>query len=147
MEYSKGVTLLLFSATNTIVKSWVTRACSIATVATTAPANMTGANKRPSSARRAPRFPSARRATRHAHGAPGHDDHHRTDDASGEGQPDPEGAERRAQHKTTFPLFDFTRLGLAAQVVLRVLDQELMRHEGQGVRCGEVPGPHHGDTA
>ena len=30
MEYSSGVTVLLFSATNTSVKSWVTSACSMA---------------------------------------------------------------------------------------------------------------------
>ena len=37
------------------------------------------------------------------------------DQAGDEGQPDPDGPERRVQHKTTFPLFDFTRFGLAAQ--------------------------------
>ena len=48
MEYKSGVTVLLFSATKTRVKSWVTSACSIAPAASSAPTSMTGARSRPS---------------------------------------------------------------------------------------------------
>ncbi len=48
MEYRRGVTALLFSATNTSAKSWVTSACSMAPVASSAPASITGAIQRPS---------------------------------------------------------------------------------------------------
>ena len=40
--------MLLFSATKTRVKSWVTSACSIAPAARSAPTSMTGARSRPS---------------------------------------------------------------------------------------------------
>ena len=42
-------------------------------------------------------------------------DDHGPGDAGDKGKPDPDGPERRVQHKTTLPRFDFTRLGLAAQ--------------------------------
>ena len=53
MEYSRGVTELLFSATNASAKSWVTSACSMAPTARRAPTSMTGASSLPSPGDRA----------------------------------------------------------------------------------------------
>ena len=102
----------------------------MATVARTAPISMTGANRRPSSApvgaadppaeaigqQAAPRGDARRGDDGHATLAhqSDHNDHG-TGQAGDEGQPDPDSPERSVQHKTTFPLLDFTRFGLAAQ--------------------------------
>ena len=64
MEYSRGVTELLFSATNASAKSWVTSACSIAPTARRAPTSRTGASSLPSPATRPGDVAASRRETR-----------------------------------------------------------------------------------
>ena len=121
-EYSSGVTLLLFSATKTMVKSCVTRACSMATVASNAPTSITGANSRPSSTPGRATDPPPGGTARPGWGGRGATLAHQSDrddhgagHAGDEGQPHPDGPERRASAQDLVPLSDFTRSGLAAQ--------------------------------
>ena len=106
------MTVLLFSATNTSVKSWVTSACSMAPTASRAPTSITGASNRPSPVRRGgppgADGPSAARWR----GEQPDDDHDDAGDARHEGEPDPDGPEVGVDHQQTiFPFFPRTRLG------------------------------------
>ena len=106
-EYSSGVTVLLFSATNTSVKSWVTSACSMAPAANRPPTSMTGASSRPS--------PVAGRTGRVGDPPAGDqpdDGDDDPDEARHEGEPDPDGPQMRVEHQQTGPVdVTLTRFG------------------------------------
>ena len=118
IEYSSGVTVLLFWATNTSVKSCVTSACSMAPVARRAPTSMTGASSRASAAVR-----SAGRALRWvAAGAGGEpvpalgdqpdDAHDDAGEAGQEGEPDADRPQVGVEHQQAGPVVVFfTRFG------------------------------------
>ncbi len=105
------MTVLLFWATNTSVKSWVTSACSIAPVAKRAPTSITGASSRASPDGPGGAGSPAAAASLPAGDQPddGDDDPH---EARHEGEPDADGPQMRVEHQQTGPVgVTFTRFG------------------------------------